>query len=424
MKIVNRVILHVDMNCFFASVELLYRPEYRGKPVAVGGSEKDRKGIVLAATYEAKGNGIKTGMTLREAYELCPDLTVFPPDFEKYIRFSRMAREIYEEYTNQVENFSVDEAWLDITNCACLLKNTPWEIAEEIRERVKVELGLTVSIGISDNKVFAKLGSDYKKPDACTIIDSDNYREVAWPLPVENLLLVGRETRKKLNAHGIRTIGDLAQSPSQYLHSLLGKNGELLHTFANGRDTSPVQNVGIERAIKSVGNGTTVPRDMETVQDASIVLTMLSESVAQRLRDHGCLAKTITVGMRRSDLKWFERQVQLICPTNLCTAICSAALNLLLRENCEEKGERLKTPLHSVSITASGLIPETESVQTSVFVDTEQTIREERLERTIDDLRRRFGHNCIKRAITILDSTLGYLNAREEHVVHPVGYWN
>lgn len=419
----KRVILHVDMNCFFASVEILYHPEYRGMPVAVGGSEQLRKGVVLAATYEAKETGIKTGMTLREAYELCPNLTVFPPDFEKYVQFSQMARKIYEEYTDRVESFSVDEAWLELTGCICLLKHTPWEVAEEIRERVKAELGLTVSIGISDNKVFAKLGSDYKKPDACTVIDGDNYRKVAWPLPVENLLLVGRETKRKLNAHGILTIGDLAQSPPQYLHSLIGKNGELLHTFANGQDTSAVRSVSAERGIKSIGNGTTVPRDMETIQDTSIVFTMLSESVAQRLRDHGLLAKTVTVGMRSCDLKWREHQMQLPCPTNLSTELCTAALTLL-RETCEGEEERLKIPLRSLSVTAAGLIPESEYVQTSIFINTDQTIRKERLERTMDDLRRRFGHHCIKRAVTELDHSLGYVNAREEHTVHPVGYFD
>lgn len=418
----ERVILHVDMNCFFASVEVLYHPEYRGKPVAVGGSEKDRKGIVLTASYEAKRMGVKTAMTLREACEICPELTVLPPNYKRYIRFSQLARDIYGEYTDQVENFGIDEAWLDLTGRACLLKRTPWAVAEEIRQRIKEELGVTVSIGVSDNKVFAKLGSDYKKPDACTVIDSHNYKKIAWPLPVENLILVGGATKRKLNAHGIITIGDLACAAPKYLCALLGKNGELLHTFANCADETPVRNIGVERAIKSIGNGTTVPRDMETCEDAYIVLTMLSESVAQRLRDHGFLAGTVTLGVRQNDLDSFERQMQLLRPTNLATDLCNGAM-ALLKEHFAV-GERLETPLRSITITASGLIPETECVQTTVFEDTEQIIRREKLERTLDDLRRRFGCQCVRRAITVSDPTLGYINAREEHTVHPVGFFS
>lgn len=420
----KRVILHVDMNCFFASVEILHHPEYRGRPVAVAGSEKTRHGIILTASYEAKSLGVRTAMTLRDAYRLCPELIVLPPHYEQYIHFSRLARSIYEEYTDQVENFGIDEAWLDLTDRACLLKKTPWEIAEELRVRIQTELGITVSIGVSDNKIFAKLGSDYKKPDACTVIDESNYREIAWPLPVENLLLVGRATKRKLNARGMFTIGDLANATPNYLMSLLGKNGELLHTFANGQDRSPVRNVGVERAIQSIGNGTTVPRDMETCRDAYIVLTMLAESVAQRLREHGFLAKTVTVGMRTHELETFERQVQLERPTNLSTELCTAAMDLLWRECAEKDGVRLKEPLRSVTITASMLMPESAYIQTSVFENTEHILRMERLEHTMDDLRRRFGHHCIKRAVTISDESLGYINAREEHTIHPVSYFN
>ena len=220
------------------------------------------------------------------------------------------------------------------------------------------------------------------------------------------------------------TIGDLANSTPEYLCALLGKNGELLHSFANCRDKTPVRNIGVEKAIKSIGNGTTVPRDMDTCEDAYIVLTMLSESVAQRLRDHGFLAETVTLGVRKNDLDGFERQMQILRPTNLATDLCSAAMTLL-KESCKEKdGERLTTPLRSVTITASGLVPESEFIQTSVFEDAEQVMRREQLERTMDDLRRRFGHHCIKRAITVSDPTLGYINAKEEHTVHPVGFFN
>lgn len=419
----KRVILHVDMNCFFASVELLHRPEYRGRPVAVGGSETERRGIILTASYDAKARGVRTAMTLRDAYERCPELTVFPPDYARYIRFSRMARHIYEDYTDQVENFGIDEAWLDLTGRACLLHQTPLEVAEELRKRVKAELGITVSIGVSDNKVFAKLGSDYKKPDACTVIDSENFKRVAWPLPVESLLLIGPATKRKLNAHGIFTIGDLAGGEPEYLTALLGKNGALLYGFANGLDRTPVRKLGVERAIQSIGNGTTVPRDLETCRDAQIILTMLSESVAQRLREHGFAAGTVTLGIRTFQLESSEHQMKLPRPSSLSTDLCAGAMHLLREVCAEEDGERLKIPLRSVTVTASDLMPESEIVQTSVFENTEHLLRMERLERTMDDLRRRFGHHCIKRAVTVSDDSLGYINAREEHTVHPVGFF-
>ena len=421
----DRVILHVDMNCFYASVELLYHPELRGLPVAVGGREEERRGIILTASYEAKHQGVKTAMTIREAQEKCPELIVLPPHYERYVRFSRLARSIYEEYTNRVESFGIDEAWLDLTNCICLKDKTPMELAREIRLRIKKELGITVSVGVSDNKIFAKLGSDYRKPDACTRIDKSNFRQIAWPLPVGDLLLVGRATAGKLNRRGIRTIGDLAQADPDWLESLLGKNGLLIHAFANGLDTTPVRPVTVEQSIKSIGNGTTVPRDMETYEDVHIVLMMLSESVAHRLRDHGLKGKVVSVSMRSTDLSVTDKQTQLSEYTSLATEICETAMKLV-KETCyaNESG-RLNSFLRAITVTVSGLrdentVPER---QLSVFEPGDGPEKKESLERTLDTLRERFGFRCIRRAVTVLDPSLGDLDARQEHTIHPVGFF-
>lgn len=416
----KRVILHVDMNCFFASVELLYHPELRGLPVAVGGSEESRKGIVLAASYEAKKRGVKTAMTLRESYRLCPELVVLPPHYDRYIHFSKLAQKIYEDYTCLIEHFGIDEAWLDLTGCICLQKQTPMEIANEIRLRIYQELGITASVGVSDNKIFAKLASDYRKPNGCTQIDQSNYREVAWPLPVGDLLFIGKATQEKLNSHGIYTIGDLARSAPEYLHSLLGTTGELLHVYANGKDMTPVSSSTAEQAVKSVGNGMTVPRDMETYEDVHIVMMMLSENVSHRLRDHGMKAGVISVSMRSNTLELADRQMRIQTYTNLATEICDAAMKLV-KANCQvnERG-LLKKPLRSITVTVSGLVADGEAAmeQSSVFEPVEGRIRQERLERMIDSLRERFGHHCIKRALTVMDPTLGYIDARQELMVH------
>ena len=197
-----RHILHCDMNCFYASVEMQRHPELRNKPLAVCGSQEERHGIVLTANYLAKPYGVKTGMAIWQARQRCPTLEILPPDMGEYIRFSRMAREIYEDYTDQIEPFGLDESWLDVTGSVGLFGD-PMTIAREISDRIKFELGITASIGVSDNKITAKLGSDYKKPDAITRIERDNYKEIVYPLPVEDLLYVGPATSKKLRSIGL-----------------------------------------------------------------------------------------------------------------------------------------------------------------------------------------------------------------------------
>lgn len=259
----DRVVLHSDANCFYASVEMLYHPELDGKPLAVGGDPEARHGIVLTANYIAKRKGVKTGMALWQAKQACPDLIFVPPRMDLYLKFSGMLREIYSDYTNQIEPYGCDESWLDVTGSSSL-KGYGRKIAEEISRRVKKELGITVSIGISWNKIFAKLGSDYKKPDGITEFNRQNYKDLIWRLPASDLLYVGRSTRRVLTKYGIRTIGELACADPDFLERQLGKMGLVLYSFANGWDDSQVAAEGYSAPIKSIGNSTTAPRDLVT----------------------------------------------------------------------------------------------------------------------------------------------------------------
>lgn len=312
----NRTILHSDCNCFYASVELLHHPELRGKPVAVGGDPEARHGIVLTADYTAKRYGVKTGMALWQAKQVCPDITFLPPRMDLYLRFSRMAQEIYADYTDKREPYGIDESWLDVTDSATL-KGDGFHIAQEISSRMKKELGITVSVGVSFNKIFAKLGSDYKKPDAITTMYEDEFQRKAWCLPVSDLLYVGNATNKKLYSMGIRTIGDLAESDETLLVRKLGKMGSILWAFANGYDESPVKLENTSAPVKSVGNSTTTPKDMETDEDVKIVLYILAESVAARLRENGFRCRTVEISVRDKELFHFSKQVKLQNASNI-----------------------------------------------------------------------------------------------------------
>ena len=323
----NRTILHSDCNCFYASVELLHHPELRGKPVAVGGDPQARHGIVLTADYTAKRRGVKTGMALWQARQVCPDIIFLPPRMDLYLRFSRMAQEIYAEYTDKREPYGIDESWLDVTDSVSL-KGDGYHIAQEISNRMKKELGITVSVGVSFNKIFAKLGSDYKKPDAITTMNKDEYRDKAWPLPVSDLLYVGSATNNKLRGIGIRTIGDLARTEETLLVRKLGKMGSILWSFANGYDDSPVKLENMSAPIKSVGNSTTTPKDMETDEDVKIVLYILAESVAVRLRENGFRCRTVEISIRDKDLFHFSKQVKLQNASNITREIAEAGYKL------------------------------------------------------------------------------------------------
>lgn len=413
----ERCIFHIDMNGCFAGIECLHRPEIRDKPVAVGGDVQARHGIILAKNQHAKGYGIKTGEALWQAKQKCPQLIIVPPNYDLYMRFSRLAREIYGEYSSQIEPFGIDEAWVDVTGTP-KLKGTGEDLANEIRERVKFELGITVSIGVSFNKVFAKLGSDYKKPDAVSVFTRDNFKKLVWELPAEDMLYVGRATSKKLRGYGINTIGDIAKTPPEALHGWFGKCGLILHAFANGQDNSPVSLAGDEAIIKSIGNSTTSPRDLENEEDAKIILYMLCESVAERMREEGFSARTLQISLRDSDLLSFERQTKLQTPSCLAAELHAAAMQLL------RSSYQWQKPLRSIGVRATDFVDSASACQLSIFEDSEKRRRTECLERTMDDIRRRFGHYAIGRAVTASDRSLTNINPKDDHVIHPTGYFN
>ena len=412
-----RSVLHIDMNACYASIECLYDPSIRNLPVAVGGDVEARHGIILAKNQIAKRFGVKTGEALWQAKRKCPELHIVPPHFDRYLRFSRMAREIYADYTDLVEPFGLDEVWCDVTGTQKLRERGLEALANEIRERVKFELGITVSVGASWNKIFAKLGSDYKKPDAVTVFTPENYRDKVWPLPASDLLGVGRATERKLASRGIRTIGDIAAAPPSMLRGFLGKWGLILHDFAAGYDSSPVARAGDEAVIKSIGNSTTTPRDLCCDEDAGIVYWMLCESVAERMRESGFLCRGVQLHIRDNELASFERQLKLDSPTCLASTLHEAAMRLL-RENWD-----WHKPLRSIGVRATDLLPASIPVQCSIFEDSERQEKRERLERSVDDLRRRFGHYCVGRAVCVSDPTLRNISPKDDHVIHPVGYF-
>jgi len=294
-------------NNFYASAECLYKPEIRDKPVIVCGDVEARHGIVLAKNYPAKALGIKTGEAIWEAKQKCPGLVTMQADFKKYMRISRLARMIYADYSDKIEAFGIDENWMDISGTEKIF-GTRLEVADEIRKRLRDEIGLTGSVGVSFNKIFAKLGSDMKKPDATTVITEDNFRQIVWPLPVGDLLYVGRATNRKLANRAIYTIGDLANRDIYDLKLLLGVWGETLWHFANGLDSAPVRQSGEENIVKSVGNSTTTARDLINNEDVKLIMYVLAESVAARLRKHGLKCKTVSISIRGNDLISFERQ--------------------------------------------------------------------------------------------------------------------
>ena len=411
-----RHILHVDQNCFYASVEMQRHPELRDKPLAVCGSQEERHGIVLTANYLAKPYGVKTGMAIWQARQRCPNLVILPPDMDEYIRFSRMARDIYEDYTDQIEPFGLDESWLDVTGSVGLFGD-PMSIAREISGRIKFELGITDSIGVSDNKITAKLGSDYKKPDAITRIVADNYKEIAYPLPVEDLLYVGPATSRKLRAIGISTIGRLAECPVDVLVRRLGKMGAVLHTFANGRDVSPVQRSDHIPNIKSVGNSATTPRDLETEADVKLMLYLLAESVCARMRELVSRCTVVEIYVRDTQLNSIVRQRKLQAPSCSSQELAETGLDIFRRNY------RWDRPVRSIGLRGAGLVEAQGTVQLSLYTEDQKRDKWERIDTAVDHLRQRYGYMSVRRALMDSDPLLGHINVKDGHTVHPVGYF-
>lgn len=409
----DRIILHSDLNNFYASVECLYNPAIRNKPVAVAGDVEKRHGIILAKNYIAKAYGVKTGDALWQARDKCPDIVFVPPSYDKYLNYSKMAREIYSDYTNQVESFGLDECWLDISNSTQLFGDGE-KVANEIRQRIKDELGVTASVGVSYNKIFAKLGSDMKKPDATTIITKDNFKEKVWFLPANDLLYVGRATFSKLRKLNVNTIGDLAATNPKFLKQELGINGIMLWQFANGLDQSKVSEINSYPAIKSIGNSTTLPYDVSSEEDVRITLYILCESVAERLRDSGFIANTVQLWLRDKNLFSCERQGKLLFPTCGSNELFEKAFSIY-------KVNKPHFALRSIGVRACNLSVSSQR-QLSCLGEFEIMVKKEKLEIAVDDIRRRFGHFSIQRASMLVNPILSNLDPKTDHVIHPVSF--
>ncbi len=393
-----RVILHSDLNAFYASVETLLDPSLRGKAIAVCGRVEDRHGIVLAKSEPAKRAGVKTGMAAWEAKSRCPNIIFVEPQYDEYLKYSRLTREIYGRYTDLIEPFGMDECWLDVTMGG--FYGTGMEIAEKIRREVKKELGLTVSVGVSFNKVFAKLGSDMKKPDAVTEIPPDKFREKVWPLAVSELIYAGRATTAKLQKYGVHTVGQLANTSTDYLRKWLGINGVKLWRYANGLDDSRVAHMDFVSPLKSVGRGITCVSDLLTETEVKKVMLELSQDVGHRLRCHGLAALGVQICVRRSDLSFLQFQRGLPVKTQLPHEIAGEGFRLF----CQRYD--WSQPVRAVTIRATELIPQNDAEQLSMFIDNERRARRIRLEDAVEAVREKYGKKALTYAFLLGDKKM------------------
>ncbi len=389
----DRIILHCDLNSFFASVELLSHPDLKEVPVAVCGDPASRHGIILAKNEPAKKFGIVTAETIWQAKKKCPNLVLLPPHHDQYRIYSRKVNEIYEQYTDLVEPFSIDESWLDITGSAHLFGSDARKIADGIRARVHAELGLTLSVGVSFNKIFAKLGSDYKKPDATTVISPQNWRDIVWPLPVGALLFVGNTARTLLTQYGITTIGQLAACKPDMLETLMGKVGIQLWEYANGLEHGPVRARKDLEPMKSVGNGTTFPENLTRRRQVQTGIAMLADSVAMRLRAAGMYAGGVQITLRTPDFKNITRQKQFSAPTHLMRELTEAAMELV------DGAWKPPSPIRMLTVTAINLVASDVAFeQVSLFDAAAAPLRrrQEKIEKTMDSIREKFGADAIQ----------------------------
>ena len=388
----DRIILHCDCNCFYASCELLSHPDLRQLPVAVCGDPTERHGIILAKNEPAKRCGVKTAETIWKAKQKCPGLILLPPHHRLYAEYSKKINAVYGEYTDLVEPFGIDESWLDVTNSLHLFGGDARALADTLRGRIKREFGLTISVGVSFNKVFAKLGSDYKKPDATTVIARGNWRDIVFPLPVGDLLFVGRSAQELLGRYGVRTIGELSKCSEEMLETLMGKMGVQLHDYANGLDTDPVRSRYEPEMVKSVGNGTTFPKNLTTAEQVRGGVAVLADSVATRLRHSGLYAGGVHVTVRDPEFHDRSRQKQLPAPTHLIRDLTNAAMALT---------EELWTPpapIRALTVTAIHLSPDGEAYeQANLFDPTagQRNARQEKLESAMDAIRKKYGGGAI-----------------------------
>ncbi|NLO86680.1 MAG: DNA polymerase IV [Clostridiales bacterium] len=398
----DRVIYHIDCNGFYASVECLDNPSLKEVPMAVAGDPKNRSGIILAKNEKAKKYGIKTAETVWQARKKCPSLVLVPPHRDRYSEVSKQVKALFCDYTDQVESFGLDEAWLDVTGSLAYFKSSPVQLANRIREQVKNDIGITVSVGISFNKIFAKLGSDMKKPDATTSITRGNYQQLVWSLPASELLFVGKVATDELHRHYINTIGDIARSERVVLNQLLGKGGDVLWLYANGMDEEPVRRYDDLEQVKSIGNGMTFRRDLVGVDEIKAGIISLSDEVAYRLREARLKCGTIQIMIKTPKLTNISRQKQITTPTYLQKEIVHTAIELI------ESNWRMSDPIRALTVTAMNLVDENDVCQQISLFDMDDhrhtKERYEKIEDAMSKIRKKHGKSSIG---------MGYVHSEE-----------
>lgn len=404
----DRVILHCDLNNFYASVECAINPILWTKPVAVTGNPRTRHGIILAKNQVAKELGIKTAQTIWEAKKLCPNLICLPPQFELYQEYSKKVRNIYLRYTDLVESFGPDECWLDVTASTHLFGSGE-EIANTLRRVVKEETGLTISVGVSFNKFFAKLGSDLKKPDATTVISRENFKDKIWNLPADELIFIGKKTYAKLNRLNIYTIGDLANADETILKQQFGILGPQYILMANGQDTTPIAHQDFIDKTKSVGNGMTAIRDLTTREEIEAMIYTLAEKVAFRMRENGLVGKTAHLTLRNSDLSRDGHSYTQNYYTDDALEFAQMCIHIF---NTEWKDIQ-NFSVRSVRISMSNLDYKNKAQQLDIF-NYKKLEKEKKLNESLDKIRQKYGFYAVRRAKTINRDFINYFETDEE----------
>lgn len=384
----DRTILHIDVNNFFASIEIMLNPNLKGLPVAVCGSEDDRHGIVLAKSYEAKKFGVKTAETVWQAKKKCPNLIIVPPQYDEYKKYSKLIQNIYYSYTDQVEPFGLDECWLDVTGSLKLFGNVE-NIAEEIKERVKKEIGVTVSIGVSFTKTFAKLGSDLKKPDAITYISKENFKNIVWPLVTNEIIGVGKSTFKILEEMNLKTIGELANCDISLLEQKLGKHGRILWKRVNGIDDEIVDANMYITSPKSIGNGKTFRNDLTKINDIRSAFQNLTYEISNKLKKHRLEAKNIQIVIRDNQFNDKQLQCELPTITSSSLIITNTAMDLF-------KKYKWNKPIRALTIRAINLIEEGTNDQISLFEEKDEYEKIKKIDKVMFEINNKFGPNSVK----------------------------
>lgn len=383
-----RTILHSDMNSCYASIEAKLNPKLKNKAMAVCGDPKNRHGIILAKSQEAKIMGVKTGEAIWQAKIKCPNLILVPPHYEKYLEFSRKARKIYYSYTNRVEPFGLDECWLDVSESLKLFGSGE-EIANEIRKRMKNELGITVSVGVSFNKVFAKLGSDLKKPDATSVIKRENFKKIVWPLDISSIIGIGKSTKRKLNGIGIYTLGELAKTDVKTVKGILGINGLYLWQYANGFDDRPVKDYSYKEVIKTIGNSSTLVEDLYTNEEVYNIFQILSLNVSKRLREANLSSMGIKIFIRDNNLLSYEFQSPISNPTQSSIILAEKAIDLF------KKKYKWNFPIRALGLRAINLVDDKIPTQTDIFSDYKEIVKKENLDKAIYNIRKKYNKDIL-----------------------------